>query len=274
MAGRTKTVDGSGSGVGMAFRTAVRARRPLLGTFLNLASPLAAEASAVAGFDWLLVDLEHGGRGEDGLLAQLLAGAAHDVAVLVRVESDSRIRSGRVLDLGASGVMFPRLESAAEVREAVRHLHYPPDGDRGVATYNRACAFGLAPDNLDTAGGAIVSIVQIETAGALESVEEIAAVAGVDVLFVGPRDLSYALSVPGRFDDPTFQAALARVSRAARDAGIAAGILAGSAEAAARFVADGFTFVAVGSDSTFLATAGRLAVTSFRSAVPSSADGG
>lgn len=273
MAGPTIAAAGGQARTGTEFRTAVRGRQPLVGTFLNLGSALAAEAAAIAGFDWLLVDLEHGGRGEDGLLPQLLAGAAHDVPVLVRVESDSRIRAGRVLDLGAAGVMVPRLESAAEVEAAVRHLHYPPDGDRGVATYNRAADFGLAPDRVATAGAALVSIVQIETVGGLEAVEQIAAVPGVDVLFVGPRDLSHALGVPGQFADPLFEAALARVARAARDAGIAAGILAGSAEAAARFVADGFSFVAVGSDSTFLVNAARSAVDSFRSAWPPSSDG-
>jgi len=248
-------------------RARIRSRSPLIGTFLNLGSPLAAEACALAGFDWLLVDLEHGGLGEDGLLGQLLAGAAHDVPMLVRVESDSRIRTGRVLDAGAAGVMFPRLESVADAVAAVRHLHYPPDGDRGVATYNRSCGFGLFPEMLERSGSLVVAVMQIETVGALESVEEIARVPGVDVLFVGPRDLSQALGIPGRLDHPSFREALGRVSRAAEAAGIAAGILAGTAEAAARYADDGFTFVGVGSDSTSLATAARGTVTSFRAAV-------
>jgi 2-dehydro-3-deoxyglucarate aldolase/4-hydroxy-2-oxoheptanedioate aldolase len=248
-------------------RARIRSRSPLVGTFLNLGSPLAAEACALAGFDWLLVDLEHGGRGEDGLLGQLLAGAAHDVPVLVRVESDSRIRAGRVLDAGAAGVMFPRIESVEDAVAAVRHMRYPPEGDRGVATYNRSIGFGLAPEVLERSGSLVVGVLQIETLGALDSVAEISRVPGVDVLFVGPRDLSQALGIPGRMDHPAFRDALARVSRAAEAAGIAAGILAGTAEAAARYVDDGFTFVGVGSDSTTLASAGRQTVTSFRAAV-------
>ncbi len=249
------------------FRDRVRARLPLLGTFLNLGSPLAAEACALAGFDWLLVDLEHGGRGEDGAIGQLLAGAAHDVPVLVRVESASRIRSGRALDAGASGVMFPRLDTVQDVEAAIRHLEYPPDGDRGVATYNRSCGFGLFPDRLETARDRIVAIVQIESVAAVEAVEEIACIPGVDVLFVGPRDLTHALGVPGRLDDPGFGAALTRVSRAAESAGIAAGILAGTAEAAARYAGDGFTFLGVGSNSTTLASAAQRTVVSFRAAL-------
>ncbi len=258
----------TGPGMDDTLRERVRGRVPLIGTFLNLGSPLAAEACALAGFDWLLIDLEHGGRGEDGALGQLLAGAAHDVPVLVRVESASRIRSGRVLDAGAAGVMFPRLESADEVAAAVRHLHYPPDGDRGVATYNRSIGFGLFPERLETAGNLIVAVVQIESVAAVEAVEEIARVPGVDVLFVGPRDLTHALGIPGRLDHPTFRDALARVSRAAESADIAAGILAGTAEAAVRYAEEGFTFVAVGSDSTSLAFAAQQAVMSFRAAVP------
>lgn len=257
----------TGPGPHPSIRDKVRARAPLIGTFLNLGSTLAAEACALAGFDWLLVDLEHGGRGEDGLLGQLLAGAAHDVPMFVRVESDSRIRAGRVLDAGASGVMFPRLETVEEVKTAVRHLHYPPDGDRGVATYNRSCGFGVAAEMLERSGSLIVAAIQIETLAALESVEEIARVPGVDVVFVGPRDLSHALGVPGQLEHPTFREALGRVSRAAEAAGVAAGILAASAEAAAQYTHEGFTFVAVGSDSTTLVMAARTSVRSFRAAL-------
>jgi 2-keto-3-deoxy-L-rhamnonate aldolase RhmA len=233
----------------------LRAGEPTLGTFLNLGSPLAAEACALAGFDWLLVDLEHGAGGEDGLVGQLLAAAAHDVPVIVRTETAERIRAGRVLDSGAAGVMFPRLDTDAEVAEALAHLWYPPLGDRGVATYNRACGFGLRTDVLDTANDDVIAVVQIESVAALENVEAIAGVGGVDVLFVGPRDLSHALGVPGRFDAPEYSAALARVVAAARAAGVSAGVLASGREAAEGYIEDGFGFVAVGSDSSFVAAA-------------------
>lgn len=251
-----------------SFRAAVRARSPLIGTFLNLGSALAAEACAVAGFDWLLVDLEHGGRAEDGTLGQLLAASAHGIPTLVRVETAERIRAGRVLDLGVCGVMFPRLDTVEEVRTAICHLRYPPAGDRGVATYNRAYAFGLAPERLETAGDSIVAIVQIESVAALDAVEAIAATPDVDVLFVGPRDLSQALGIPGQFDDSRFQGALERVARAAETAGIAAGILASSAEDAIRHAQSGFTFIGIGSDSTALAFAGRTTVGRFRAVIP------
>jgi 2-keto-3-deoxy-L-rhamnonate aldolase RhmA len=240
-------------------RDRLRAGEATLGTFLNLGSPLAAEACALAGFDWLLVDLEHGAGGEDALVGQLMAAAAHDVPVIVRVETAERIRAGRVLDSGAAGVMFPRLDTRAEVDAALAHLRYPPHGDRGVATYNRACAFGLRPGALDTANDEVIGVVQIESVAALENVEAIAHAPGVDVLFVGPRDLTHALGIPGQLDAREYRAALSSVVAAARSAGVAAGVLASDRRAAESYVDDGFGFVAVGSDSSFIATAASAA---------------
>jgi 2-keto-3-deoxy-L-rhamnonate aldolase RhmA len=177
----------------------------LYGTFLGLGSALAAEACALAGFDWLLTDLEHGGGAESELLHQQLAADAHGVPMLVRVESTHRIRTGHALDLGAAGIMFPGIESAEQATQAIRHLRYPPDGDRGVATYNRAYGFGLHPERLETANERVLAIVQIESKQAVERVEEIAKVPGIHVLFIGPRDLSHDLGVPGDTSAPAFR---------------------------------------------------------------------
>lgn len=242
-----------------SLRARIRSSEPTLGTFVNLGSVLAAETCALAGFDWLVVDLEHGAGSEQALIGQVLAAGIHQVPVIVRVESAERIRSGRVLDLGAAGIMFPRLASAEEVADAVRHLRYPPEGDRGVATYNRAWGFGMKADGVQTANDRVIGVVQIETVGALAEVEAIAAVPGVDVLFVGPVDLSHALGVPGMFDAPEFRAALAAVVRAAKAAGIPAGILVPDRDRARVCVEAGFTFVAMASDSALLATAARAA---------------
>jgi len=245
----------------MNIRDRLTAGETLFGTFLGLGSALAAEACAAAGFDWLLVDLEHGGGDERALLHQQLAAEARRVPMLARVESAERIRTGRLLDAGVAGVMFPRLETVEAVREAVRHLRYPPEGDRGVATYNRVYDFGLRPEGLATANDGIAGVVQIESRRAVGVVAGIAAVPGVDVLFVGPRDLSTDLGCPGRFDHPDFVAALDQVLAAAKDAGIAAGILAGDAAQAAAYRDLGFRFVGVGSDASLLARAAADAVT-------------
>ncbi|MEI6591187.1 MAG: aldolase/citrate lyase family protein, partial [Actinomycetes bacterium] len=181
-----------------------------VGTFLGLASPIAAEMAAIGGADWVLLDLEHGGGSESLVGATVISSGAYGVPTLVRVESSERIRIGRVLDEGVAGVMVPRLNSAAEVAKVTKHFAYPPLGDRGAATYNRAARWGEDLDALDPAPKA-ACIIQIETKGALDDVEAIAALPGADILFVGPLDLSFALGMPKDFDNPTFQQALARV---------------------------------------------------------------
>jgi 2-keto-3-deoxy-L-rhamnonate aldolase RhmA len=225
------------------------------GTFLNLGSPLVAEVLALSGFEWLLVDLEHGMRSEEALIGQLLAGAAHDVPMLVRVESPQRIRVGHVLDLGAEGVMFPRIDTPEEAREAVSHLWYPPKGDRGVAGYNRGRQFGGDGRETSDVNDAILGIVQIETLSALENVSSIAAVPGVDVLFVGPSDLSTAMGIPGQFDEPQFVEALDKVVEAARKVNVAAGILTNDLGRVDALYEQGYTFISVASDSGLLRSA-------------------
>ena len=151
--------------------------------------------------------------------------------------------------------MLPRLDTADQVRAAMAHLYYPPRGDRGVATYNRACRFGLDPGALDRANDEVLGIVQIESARAVAAAEEIASIDGVDVLFVGPRDLSHDLGVPGQTTAPVFVDALEQVRLAARKHGKACGLLVPDGGAAAAKLAEGWTFVTIGSDSTLLATA-------------------
>ncbi len=240
-------------------RARLAAGHPTVGTFLGLASPMAAEVCAAAGSDWLVLDLEHGGGGEEQVGATVLAAAAYGVPTVVRVETSERIRLGRVLDLGAAGIMLPRLSSATEVGEAVAHLRYPPRGDRGVATYNRACRFGLDPGALDRADAEVLCVVQIESAAAVAQVEAIAAMDGVDVLFVGPRDLSHDLGVPGDLQAPQYLESLVAVRAAAGRHGKACGLLVGDGATARGFRDQGWTFVAVGSDSTMLAAALRTA---------------
>ena len=152
---------------GGRLRRRVLAGETTLGTFVGTASAVTGEVCAAAGFDWLLVDLEHGAGGEDQVRGLVPVAAAYGVPTIVRVESAARIRIGRVLDLGAAGVMLPRLNSAAEVALALAHLRYPPEGDRGVATYNRACRFGLDPGALERAGDELLGVVQIESAAAV-----------------------------------------------------------------------------------------------------------
>ena len=234
-------------------RRRVAAGEATLGTFIGTASAVTGEVCAAAGPDWLLLDLEHGAGGEEQLQSLVPAAGAYGVPVVVRVETAARIRIGRALDLGAAGIMLPRLDSADDVATALRHLRYPPHGDRGVATYNRACRYGLDSGALDRADRDVLAVVQIESAAAAEEVDKIATLDGVDVLFVGPRDLSHDLGVPGDITAPAYVAAIDKVRAAAEASGKACGLLVNDGAAAAARIAGGWTFVAIGSDSTLLA---------------------
>lgn len=224
------------------------------GTFLGLATPLAAEIAALSGLDWVLLDLEHGAGSESDIGSVVVAAGGYGVPALVRVEAISRIRIGRALDAGAAGVMVPQVTSAAEVRDIVTYMSYPPSGVRGVATYNRSAAWGKDLSTL-ASGRNSALIVQIETLAALENVDEIASISGVDALFVGPLDLSFTLGIPRDFTHPKFVAATEKVVAAAKAHSKVAGILAADAAAAIDLRNRGFEFIALGSDSTILAQA-------------------
>jgi len=225
-----------------------------IGTFLGMGAPMAAEIAAVGGVDWVLFDLEHGGGSEDLIGATVVAGLAYGIPTLVRVESMERIRIGRALDAGASGVMIPRIETPEQVSAVVKHMSYPPFGDRGVATYNRSAKWGRDLSGL-TEKSKAACIIQIETLKALENVDAIAKIDGADLLFVGPLDLSFALGVPRDFKSPKFLEATAKVVAAAHANNKVAGILAADATVAATFIEQGFKFIAIGSDATLLAGA-------------------
>jgi 2-keto-3-deoxy-L-rhamnonate aldolase RhmA len=238
----------------------------LFGTFLTLGSPLAAEALGLAGFDWLLVDLEHGGGDESLLLGQLLGARAAGVHGLVRVESDVRGRTARALDLGVEGVMCPQVNSAEAAEAWASALHYGPAGSRGIALFHRGARFGTDPDAIEHARARTLGIAQVESPEAVEAVEEIAAVDGIDVLFVGPSDLSYSMGMFRQFEDPAFRSAIERIVAAASDAGKTAGIFLGSVDQVPAAVADGFRMIAVGSDGGYMMQAAREAVGAARAA--------
>ena len=239
-------------------RTRILARETLFGTFLGLGSPTAAEICGRAGFDWVIIDLEHGAAHESELLANLHAVASTPATPLVRPRSADRLRVGRVLDLGAHGVMIPRIDVPAQAAEVVSFMRYPPDGTRGLALSTRGAGLGeLGHGDVRAINQRITGIIQIESPSAVEHAAEIAAVDGVDVLFVGPADLSHSLGIPGQFDDPRFQAALDRVVAAAEAAGKAAGILLYDMAVVRRHLDLGFRFVGLGADGAFVADGAR-----------------
>ena len=238
------------------FRSRVRSGETLIGVFSDLASPLAAELTGKAGFDWTIIDLEHGAATEADLLALLYAVGSTPMVPLVRVPSAERLRVGRALDLGAAGIMLPQLQSAADVREAVTYLRYPPIGARGVALRTRGADMGALghADVARVVNERLVGIVQIEAATMVADADEIAAMEEVDVLFVGPADLSHNLRVPGRFDEPVYQDALRSVVAACQKHGKAAGVLIYDPAAFQPHYDLGFRFIGMGSEGSFVST--------------------
>jgi 2-keto-3-deoxy-L-rhamnonate aldolase RhmA len=175
------------------------------------------------------------------------------------------VQTKRVLDIGAAGVMVPWVNNAEEARRAAAAMRYPPEGIRGLARMTRAGRFGFRTDDYTrVCNEELVTIVQIETAEAVRNAAEIAAVEGVDVLFVGPSDLSMDMGVTMPAEDPRFAEALQQVVAAARTAGKAAGILLHNAAQVESTVKNGFTFVALGSDGSMVAAGMRVAREAFR----------
>jgi 2-dehydro-3-deoxyglucarate aldolase/4-hydroxy-2-oxoheptanedioate aldolase len=160
--------------------------------------------------------------------------------------------------MGADGLMIPRLETVAEVEETLAWMRFPPAGIRGVALPNRGGGYGeVSHADIRERNARLTGVFQVESMAAVEAADAMAAIDGVDVLFVGPADLSHSMGVPGRFDEPAFVAALDRVVAACRAHGKSAGILLRDASVLSSALAQGFTFVGIGSDSSFLVAAAR-----------------
>jgi 4-hydroxy-2-oxoheptanedioate aldolase len=226
------------------------------------------EIASRSGLDWLLVDLEHGFTTETTLVPMLLAAKGSGVTSLVRVESGTRIRVGRALDLGAQGVMVPQVHSADDADAVVRWMRTQPAGERGIAMFTRGMGYGsVGHGGVSTRHEDLVGIIQIESQGALDDLDLIAATEGVDVLFVGPTDLTHALGVPGQIDQPVYQEAISRVATAARANGKAAGVLLWKPEDVAAYAALGFTFFGLSSEAMILDRAIRSALDAVKSGV-------
>lgn len=236
----------------------------LAGAWLNLGSSLTAEMAGRAGFDWALIDQEHGAGDSENLLSQLQALEATSAVGLVRIAWNEGPRFKQALDLGSSGIMVPYINNAEEARQAVAAMRYPPQGMRGAAKFQRAAGYGQDFDAYFAEANAnLLTIIQIETAAGVANVEEIAAVDGVDVLFVGPLDLSISMGIPQQNAHPDFRAAIHRVVAACRKSGKAVGTLIPSPDLLASTLEDGFTFVAIGSDGSLVAQGMRSIAAAF-----------
>lgn len=221
----------------------------LIGAWCNLGSSITTEMASTMGYDWVLVDQEHGPGDNMTLLHQMQAISIGQAASFVRITWNEMPRFKRALDLGAAGIMIPYVETREEAELAVASMRYTPTGLRGVATSPRATGYGSGfEEYYATANNNVTTVVQIETGKAVSNLKDIAAVDGVDVLFVGPLDLSISLNMPDKFDDPEYRAILSQVGQAAKSAGKAAGILLPDPGLTDLVHDLGYTFVAAGAD--------------------------
>ncbi len=246
-----------------SFRTRLKgAGEPLIGTLVTLSSPAVAEILAEVGFDWLFVDLEHATM-EVADAQALLQAAGERADCVLRIPLNDEIWIKKALDTGAAGIIVPQVNTAEDARRAVACAKYPPQGRRSIGLA-RAQGYGARlQEYLEHANADTAVIVQIETAEAVRNVEEIAAVEGVDVLFVGPYDLSASLGRMGQVGDVQVTAAIARVQEVGQRAGLPLGIYAGTAETARDYADQGYRLIAVGSDTTMLAQASKQALNTF-----------
>lgn len=246
-------------------KQAVGAGRAAIGVWCSLASSLTTEIVAGSGADWLLIDGEHSPNDLRSIMAQLQAAAAFPTCeAAVRLPSDDPNLIKQMMDIGARSLMIPNVRTAGQAAAIVAAMRYAPDGIRGFSVGHRANAFGRIKNYHATARDQQLLAVQIECEKGVANAAEIASVPGVDVLFVGPGDLSTNMNAMGNPGAAPVQAAIAAVVQAARAQGKAAGILAPQQADAERYLAAGFTMVAVGSDLGLLARGSDDLVARFR----------
>jgi len=231
-----------------AFKSKFIRRERLLGTVLTLPLPEMAEMASNAGFDWLFFDMEHGLL--DFTAAQHMAMAAgRHCACLARLPASTSVWIKKALDLGLAGIIVPMINTPEEAARVVQHAKYPPQGRRSVGV-GRSHRYGVNfRVYVDTANDNTTLIVQIEHIQAVENIEAILEVPGIDGVLVGPFDLSASMGKPGYTDDPEVQAAIQRVLEACQQRGRPAGIFMADAAGARRALAQGFTLIACSSDT-------------------------
>jgi 4-hydroxy-2-oxoheptanedioate aldolase len=231
---------------------------PAIGTLLHLPSAPVAEILARAGFDWLVFDAEHGPIDIATLQTMISATRGTDTVPAVRIARNLDWLAKQAMDVGALGIMVPGVNSKEEAIAATRALRYPPQGDRGVGPTFAALRWELsAAEYIQRANDEIMAIIQIEHIDAVNRIDEILAVPGVDLPLIGPYDLSASMGLIGETAHPKVQDAIARVLASGKKANVPVGIFGVTADEINRYLAQGFRAILVGVDAAFLAAGAR-----------------
>jgi 4-hydroxy-2-oxoheptanedioate aldolase len=246
------------------FKRALAEGRQQIGLWNSIPGPVAAEAAASAGFDWVVIDTEHAHTDVPQVLGMLQAMAPYPVSAVVRPASNDAVLIKRLLDFGAQTLLIPYVQTRAEAEAAVAAIRYAPRGMRGVAGLTRASRFGLVEGYASRAETELCLILQVETAEALDRIEDIAGVEGVDGLFIGPADLAASMGFPGEPGHPEVKRAVEAAIRRIVAAGKPAGILTFDAAFARACMGFGTRFTAVGMDLALMITAARKLAAEFR----------
>ena len=234
------------------FKRAINEGRMQLGAWLVSGAPSTAEALGCAGFDFLVVDMEHTPVDTPEMIEILRTIAGTPAQAMVRLVWNDPVWLKRVLDGGAQTVLLPFVQTAEEAQRAVAATRYPPDGIRGVAGNHRGSRFGTVPDYLKNAASELCVMVQIETVKGFENLAAIAAVPGVDSIFIGPSDLAASMGMLGDVGNTAVQQKLKEAARQLRQLRKPCGILGMNPEMTAQFIGYGYDWVAIGSDMAFM----------------------
>jgi 4-hydroxy-2-oxoheptanedioate aldolase len=247
-----------------AFKHAIAAGKLQIGLWSSLASNIGADIISDSGFDWILLDTEHSPNEIPDLLTQLQVLRGGSATPIVRAAWNDAVLIKRILDLGAQSVLLPFVENPDEARRAVAATRYPPKGIRGTAGGSRASRYGRVKDYLKKANDEICVLIQVETRQALDRIEDIAKVEGIDGVFIGPSDLAASMGYIGNMQHAEAQKAYEEAVRRLKAIGKPAGILTLNEEEARRYIGWGYTFVAVGADTNLLARGADALVKTFK----------
>jgi 2,4-dihydroxyhept-2-ene-1,7-dioic acid aldolase len=239
------------------FKRAIASGKTLIGAWLMSGAPSTAEALGSVGFDFLVVDMEHTPIDTPQMIGILQAIAGTPAQAIVRPPWNDMVMVKRAMDAGAQTLLFPFVQNADEAKRAVASTRYPPDGVRGVAGTHRGSRYGTIPNYLKRANEEACVIVQIETLPAFDQLRSIAAVPGVDSIFIGPGDLSASMGFIGDIGNAAVQDKLKEGAQACKRLGKPSGIIGMSPDMAGKFIEYGFSWVAVGSDMGYMVSRGQ-----------------